>query len=863
MPSRTGTKQASSDENGPSVETHFKDLMVDCTYDWVDPHACLPFTMTRPVSNSGVLKLMDLFDGSFDGDSINGGGISCGSATSILVRLDGTLLVHAGEYFRKKGWSETKVKDKLNSRTAWYGIVDGEHSHSAILRLMETKKRWAGYKWFVTIIRGGFDIERYRQLARMQNERHSSRFFVELTFFDTLSNMRTEYEKLSKTSSRVAGQDVVNAYCGYTVTSKKRSTLVQTANTVIRLPVSVIRTIGEICNAEHPELVLTNSKLNTIGATTISEAMRQVDCRVFRNFLHITSIKSAKAFMNAKHRNGERAQVCTLYRVQDLYRQRSFSKAIQPNELARQYELSLYSIEEEEKFLNYIRPDEWPDEILTVRENLLKTMLLSDEVELNHGNKEVLPCLISAFKRHLPAKYVVKQQRWEVENQVKKPTPTTSSGGPPRISKAIDNESGSSNPTETDLAKNSGSQQKSAHKESSKVDGQKSKHSNDGDKDVPEKDNNSNCLDQKLKLLREKGVNCYNLKWQEFSKEVWTIKNKRLDAIITEPPPTPSLSFIQNTKSRKETDASVHEELSSKDILNVVQSGKRFLKPGGYFIVLIEFEMFQEWYLSFKGSGFGVMKRPLTFCYKPDSVPRRPSEESDFPYGLEEYCIVARLSGSHPDGFNPNFKSNFNLIECSWSRRTSIVTNVDLPRNKLCYEKSTKPVRDSEKPINLLAEIIDHFVPPYGTTMDLFGGTLTLAIAALKTSRRCIVIENDEKCFHLAINRLSTLCAPVFKFVVNESARSSDKQMSTVTTSQSIISLKGTNGCCKSSQSERTSTNKNKRNFLKTALEETSKDVEEIKGRGSEPNDLTLETDSTEAQDFSSDGSEPQLKSLK
>ena len=87
------------------------------------------------------------------------------------------------------------------------------------------------------------------------------------------------------------------------------------------------------------------------------------------------------------------------------------------------------------------------------------------------------------------------------------------------------------------------------------------------------------------------------------------------------------------------------DELLSTELLEVIKSGKRFLKPGGYFIVLIEFEMFQEWYLSFKANGFKIMRRPLTFCYKPESVPRRPSEDAYFPCGLEEYCIVARLPG--------------------------------------------------------------------------------------------------------------------------------------------------------------------------------------------------------------------------
>ncbi len=861
MAPRKSAKKKHAEDNGQisPVQNHFKDLMDGCTYEWIDPHDCIPFTMIRPVSDSGVLKLMDLFDGAYHGESINGGGISCGSDTSIVVKLDGTLLVHVCEYFRKKGYSETKVKERLNSRKAWYGIVDGEHSHTAILLLIETRSRWTGYKWFVTVIKSGFNIERYRQLARMQNERHSNRFHIETTFFDMISNMKTEYDKLCKVQSRVEGQDIVNAYCGYTVTSKKNSTLVQTANTVIRLPASVIKVIGEVSNSEHPDLILENNKLNHKGVTSIDEALRQVDCRVYRKFLHVTSLKSAKAFMNAKHSSGEIAQVYTIYRVQDLYRQRCFSKAIQPDELGKQYELSLYSMEEEQKFLKYITPDDWPEEMETVRQNLLKTVQLSDEVLLNHGNKEVLPCLLTSYKRHLPAKYIEKQAQLELANQrTQISSDSTKINSPSSIG-----DNGCPLPDTECPSPCSGPTAEASSNGDGLSDGVKSKEapseSNGLTRDTSKKITLSETKKSKLDLLKDKGINCHNMKWEEFLKEVWSVNEKRLDAIITEPPPSPSLSFIQSTNRRKEAPSSPDDELSSTDIVEVVKGGKRLLKSGGYFIVLIDFELFQEWYLAFKNNGFNVMRRPLTFSYKPDSLPRYPSQEGDFPYGLEEHCIVARLPGAHPDGFNPNFSSNFNLIECNWSRRASIVTNVDLPKNKLCFPNSRKPVRVSEKSVNLLAEIIDLFVPPYGTTMDICAGTMTLPIAALKTSRRCIAVEKDKSCFDIAIDRLTQLCNPVFKFVLNPNSSSKVNDFSTITVDgSSLTKINSSN--TKSIESGLASMNNNSAlNALRTVFEETSKDMDDI----ILPRNKAMKRSHNETNIIESTISEPVSKCLK
>ncbi len=804
------------DEN--KIKNHFYDVMGDSKYEWIDPNSCIPFTKTRPITESGVLRLMQLFDATQEGDSIAGGGMSCGTSTPIVVALTGSNLKYVHDHFRKKGCTESETIDRVNARTLWYGIIDGEHSFHAIKRLMETKKRWEGYEWFVTIAKEGFTLDRYRQLARMNNEKKDCRFNVEYTFFDMISNMKTEYDKLCQVQSRVVGQDVVSAYCGFNVTSKKVSTLLQTANTVMRLPSSVIHTIGEVANSEHPDWLLANSRLNKSRSTTVQEVMRNEDCRVFKNFIHITSIKSAKAFMTAKHKEGERAQIYTIYRIQDIYRQRSFTKPIQPDEVGKQYELSVYSIEEEEKFLSFISPDLWPEEMNTLRQNLLKTVQLSEEVESNRGNREVLPSLLRAYKRHFPAKYIVKQQSMESKIQISEPPVVKdadcNSTSATEADHRTDLEIRSDEPLSSDLHR---SDQDTELLDPNSV--------MDGDQAAKTRDAKTK---ERLDSLKEKGITCYNMRWQEFMSDVWKKNDKQVDAIITNPPPTPSLSFINSDKRiRSLPNQSSSEELRSSDIGRIAKYGRELLKPGGYFIVMIDFDMFKEWYLAFKSNGYDVMKRTLTFSYKQSSAPRRSMEENFFPHGMEEDCVVARIPGLHPDGFVPKFDTAFNLIECSWTRRAPIVTNVDPPKNKLCFLESRKPVRMSEKPVKLLAEVIDLFVSPYGTTLDLFAGTMTLPIAALQSSRRCVAIEQDKVCFDLSIDRLYGTINPIFKFILNVEAASKPKNVASVTIAKSsTIGLKSTN-ITHLLTSAKPSGNSDGRTLLRTSLQDTSKDFGE------------------------------------
>ncbi len=752
-----GQKKLQSKTSGSSnlsdgIETHFRDVMEDAVYEWIDPHACIPFTRTRTIVPSGVRRLMSLFDGQLMGQSINGGGITCGSDTAIVVHLNGTMLKYVYDHFKEQNLSEDEVKQRVEARSCWYGIVDGEHSHMAIIKLIDTYERWVGYKWHVTVLKSGKSMERYKQLARCQNERHENRYYVEVTFFDMISNMRYEYERLSMSQKRVTGQHVVDAYLGYSMTSKKTSTLIQTANTVIRLTKSVIETIGRISNDEHPELALGNLKLNKFGSKTVDEIMQQIDCRIFRNFIHITSLKSAKTFMNAKHQYGERAQVYSLYRAKDIYQQRNFSKAVQPDEITRQYELSIYAIEEESKFLKYIHPDPWPTEMNVLRQNLLQTTQLNDEIQCNHGNKEVLRSLIKAYRRHFPTRYIIKESNLKLveatENAKADSTnqeTTWKSSEKAKSSSIIEPTHESAPPTAPDSTIDTG--------DSPKLNNQ-------------DKVENKNEEDDET-ALKEKGINCYNMTWQEFMSEVWKEGDKRFDAIITNPPDAPSRSFNSSNQKNNQNNTEV-SELKSEELQELARQSKKLLKPGGYFILLIEFPMFAEWYTALSSNGFNVKRSPMIFVYDPETTPSRNSV--DFPHSVEEFCIVARVPGLHPDGFNPDFDSSFHNIKCNWKRRTSVITNVEMPKNRLCHPGTRKPFRMSEKSVDLLIEIIDLFVPPYGTAIDVYAGTLTLPIAALKTSRRCAAIEKDRICYSAALSRVQQLSKPVFKFVQNREA---------------------------------------------------------------------------------------------
>lgn len=149
--------------------------------------------------------------------------------------------------------SESQAIEKAESRSVWYGVVDGMHRLTAILELMdECPDTWESFLWPVTILKGGHSMQVLKQLGRHQNRKHDSSFFIESTLYDTLFGLREESDRLKSMSNgkQPTAKQIASAFDG--CTHLKDNTMRQTATTAVRLPLAVIHEIGIIMNAEHP-----------------------------------------------------------------------------------------------------------------------------------------------------------------------------------------------------------------------------------------------------------------------------------------------------------------------------------------------------------------------------------------------------------------------------------------------------------------------------------------------------------------------------------------------------------------------------------------------------------------------------------
>lgn len=99
---------------------------------------------------------------------------------------------------------------------------------------------------------------------------------------------------------------------------------------------------------------------------------------------------------------------------------------------------------------------------------------------------------------------------------------------------------------------------------------------------------------------------------------------------------------------------------------------KKLLKSSGYVLLVLPFYMYQEWYVSFVRNAFHVLLNPYIFTFNSDTVPKGTAEhfrQKD----ISLFGHLAKAPGKHSSGFAPQFDSNFHLIKCRYTRRTTVI----------------------------------------------------------------------------------------------------------------------------------------------------------------------------------------------
>jgi site-specific DNA-methyltransferase (adenine-specific) len=85
-----------------------------------------------------------------------------------------------------------------------------------------------------------------------------------------------------------------------------------------------------------------------------------------------------------------------------------------------------------------------------------------------------------------------------------------------------------------------------------------------------------------------------------------------------------------------------------------------------------------------------------------------------------------------------------------------IITDDKYPISVLNFEKEWKDwFHPTQKPVELLKWLIKTYSNEGDVVLDNTAGSMSTAIAALETNRRCICIEKDESFFNIGKERVN------------------------------------------------------------------------------------------------------------
>lgn len=446
--------------------------------------------------------------------------------------------------------------------------------------------------------------------------------------------------------------------------------------------------------------------------------------------------------------------------------------------ITEQYRISLKAILEESKFLQFIAMSDWPSDMKSARQNMAYSTVLDEEINENTANEHtILPSLRNGLRRadFRLLKLSDERLRSKIEEQSDSqspanptPSPEPNDPVPPENSEPV-NGDGHSTLSGTNPTEKSGDD--ATEKEAINTD----------DAVAPIKEELSDeqikkqLVEDHLSKLRTQGVDCFQMDWQTYLSSVWTAESGKVDIVVTEPPQAQSRNFVRNSRQERVP----LEEISTDEVEAFPNFCRLVLHPGGFAVVFIHNYIHREWYEAFFKAGFKVMPSLYTITKDSNTIP--PRETDIFPQDGTDYVLIAQNSGDHSQGFKPDLKSTFSFVDCSNTRRLATMFNAKAPRRKLRKGNTRVPYMTKELSAMVLSEFIDMYCPQNGIVMDPYAGTMTTAMAALRTGRQSIVIERQRNLFSDAVLRLRSLL-PGSTFSLPSDVINLDVQMVDTTT---------------------------------------------------------------------------------
>lgn len=205
------------------------------------------------------------------------------------------------------------------------------------------------------------------------------------------------------------------------------------------------------------------------------------------------------------------------------------------------------------------------------------------------------------------------------------------------------------------------------------------------------------------------------------------IEDETIDCIVTDPPyetisgGTPDNDCVSRpTGILAKNDGKIFEH-NDIDIAVWIKECYRVLKPSTHIYIMTNFLNLEHYLSEIRKAGFDIHN--LLIWEKNNATPNRWYMKNC------EYIIFARKGAAKP------------IFNCG-------------TKTVLQYKNVKDRLHPTEKPLDLLECLITNSTLPDEIILDPFGGSFSTALAAVKSGRRAISFEIDEKYFNMGKARL-------------------------------------------------------------------------------------------------------------
>lgn len=749
-----------------SAKMRFEEDVQGARIESLHPATCFPMVIDRDRYRGGVEKMKRIFTASScDGTNSGHHNISAGTGASVVVPVTDSYKPYLVKHLLSQGLNDDQVRTEMESDSVWYGIVDGCFTYWAIRELMEEQPSvWGSFKWSVLVLNTSPSMDRLRQMKRSYETNRRAENCIEVTLYDEYNRMYNEFVRLKGTSNKdPSSTKVAVAYDG----GKHVATdsIAQKARTAIRLGHEVINELGLIMNKEHPELVVVDLPQNHPARKDPTKTSQYVDCRVFKGFISDASLKQASNFLNRDGPDGLEVQIHVLHRLRHLFRENGF-RTNGFKVVVEQYTTCQRVLQQCRLFETFIGSTEWPAQLTNFRTKLLRgTQFDAAVMSIADNGDEILPTLIDEYKSFYPDEYarnLVMKQQSSLTDDTQDDTQINNANNNNEDIAAVDGgqpgqgETGDGDSPPPLVKPLSTGEPDDDKNKTEKLDSDKSTTAVETSEDQR--------TVEMLKNLAKVGIEVHNSTWDKYCTTTRGDDDQQFDFVLEDPP----YGIPSNPSG---AGANYDNHIPHKDFLAHSDHIHKMLRHGGYVFIFTSLVYSESWKRALRATGFTVWGG--LFIMVKSLVGRQMRRKGMFPQSFTEFAVVARKPGKRTDNFQPDFSSPYEFVKCRLPRRLGVIDEVPLARPKLKDTKSTtdkdghvkkpKALRVEEKDVGFLMDIMKTFCPSGGSIFDGYGGTLTVAIAAMKTGRRCVVVEKDPHCFRIAAKRLVEKFTELYK----------------------------------------------------------------------------------------------------